>query len=254
MNIHNLSPVEALKEESFEYYDKGMQFLSGELVFLNVNIFIIDKIIKFRFDLFSARDQWFFFRMVFRNFFYASLLIITKLAADQGGDLLTLPRFKNRVRQSIKPEYLDQLDDRLRQAKFDKKTQTLLEKARSLRTQKVAHAIEDFALGNEKETRVLYSELKELRDQLNELLDALSFNVHYMMLPIQYSPDINHPEGSDPRPDIERILDAIAKSSILLNMPEEHPDRWQYRRKHLKEDDIQVINTYRQNFGLEQID
>ena len=233
MDAHELDAKEALKKSAHDYYERGMAFFYSELVTLNVNLFIMDKIAEFRFDLFTGIEQRTFFSMVFQNFFYASLLTITRVAADQGGDLFTLPRFKNRIRQSVKPEYHNLLDDRLRQAKFDKRIQKLLEKAKEYRTQRVAHVLEEVVLGNDKKTRVIYSDLKELRDQLNDLLDALSFNVHHMMLPVQYSEDVIHPKGTDRRPDIERILDSIAEKSPILNMPEQHPHRWRYQQKRL---------------------
>jgi phage pi2 protein 07 len=110
--------------------------------------------------------------------------------------------------------------------------------------------LEEVVFGDENKAKVIYSELKELRDQLNELLDALSFNVDQMMLPAQYSEDVIHPKGIDARPDIERILDCIAEKSYLLNMPEQHPNRWCFRQKQLVEDDLKVLNHYRIKLGL----
>jgi hypothetical protein len=114
MDLHKIDANDALKKVDHDYYERGMAFFYGELVTLNVNLFIMDKIAEFRFDLFTGVEQRTFFRMVFHNFFYASLLIITRIAADQGGDLFTLPHFKNRIRQSVKPEYRKLLDNRLR--------------------------------------------------------------------------------------------------------------------------------------------
>ena len=253
MSIHDLSFEDALKQGELDYYKQGMDFFYAELVDLNVNLFILDKVIAFPFNLLVGVEETLFFHMVFRNFFYASLLIITRIAADQGGGLFTLPRFKNRIRQAVKKGFQGQMDDRLREVRFDKKTQKLLERARKLRTQRIAHAVEGVVLGEEQEIRVFHGDLQQLRDQLNDLLDALSFNVENMMLPVQYSPDVIHPEGSDKRPDIELVLDSIAKSSPTLNMPEDHPARWSRRRKQLTSEEMKVINQYREKFGLRAI-
>jgi hypothetical protein len=250
MKIHDLSAEDALQEDQLEHYIKGMRFFYSELVNLNVNLFIMDKIADFRFDLFTGIEERTFFRMVFQNFFHASILTITRVAADQGGDLFTLTRFKNSVRQAVKPKFKDLIDERLRSVRFDKGTQRLLEKAHELRTQRIAHALEEIALGNQKSTRVFYHELKQLRDQLNDLLDALSFNVEHMMLPVHYSKDVIHPKGVDSRPDIEKILDIIAFTSVILNLPEKHPRQWQYELKRLNQDDISLINAYRKKFNM----
>ena len=134
MDVHNLDSKEALKESELAFYERGMEFFYGELVNLNVNLFIMDKISDFRFDLFTSIDQRTFFRMVFQNFFYSSLLIITRLAADQGSDLFTLPCFKNQIRQAIKQEHRNLIDTRLRQVKFDRGIQKLLEKTQEYRS------------------------------------------------------------------------------------------------------------------------
>ena len=42
-----------------------------------------------------------------------------------------------------------------------------------------------------------------------------------MMVPIPYSDEVQHPKDSDPRSDIEKILDSIAKEGAFLNMSED---------------------------------
>lgn len=250
MDIHNIDAKEVLNKSELAFYERGMEFFYSELVHLNVNLFIMDKIADFRFDLFTTINQRTFFNMVFRNFFYYSLLIITRIAADQGSDVFTLPRFKNRIRQASKQEYRDLIDNRLRQVKFDMGIQKLLEKTKKFRSQSVAHSLEEVVFGNKETTKVFYSDLKKLRDQLNDLLDALSFNVEHMMLPIQYLADVIHPKHSDPRSDIERILDNIAEKSVVLTMPEKQPQGWKIRKSRLKKEDLEIINHYRIKLGI----
>jgi hypothetical protein len=105
-------------------------------------------------------------------------------------------------------------------------------------------------LGALKLSRPNISELRELRDALNTLLDALSFNVGHMMLPIPYHPNVSHPVGSNHKTDIEEILDCIARDSHMLNMSEKKPERWRYRRAHLIEDKLKILNQYRRKFNL----
>jgi len=250
MKIHDIDAKDVLDKSELAYYERGMEFFYSELVHLNINLFIMDKIADFRFDLFTTINQTTFFNMVFRNFFYSSLLIITRIAADQGSDVFTLPRFKNRIRQSSKQEYRELIDNRLREVKFDIGIQKLLEKTKNFRNQSVAHLLEEVVFGNKETTKVFYSDLKKLRDQLNDLLDAISFNVDHMMLPVHYSADVIHPKHSDSRPDIERILDSIAEKSELLTMPEKQPQGWKIHKKRLKKEDLDIINHYRTKFGI----
>jgi hypothetical protein len=191
--------------------------------------------------------------MVFENFFNASLLIISRIATDQEGEVFTLQRFKNRIRQTILPEHKQQFDKRMKQFKFTNETRSLLDKVHTLRNRQIAHVTEDFAFGRTQAPVFVFRDLKSLRDRLNALLDALSFNVKYMKLPLRYHPDVQYSLGYDTRPDIENILDMIAERSTLLNMPENDPNGWKWRRDLLSERDLELLNRYRRKFHLQEV-
>ena len=248
--LAHLNAKDVLDEQHLAFYEKGMTFFYLQLVHLNVNVFILEHVLQFPFELFTVVGESIFFRMVFENFFHASLLIITRITTDQGSGLFTLPRFKNNIRQCVRSEHQASFDNRLRNIRFDKETQTLLERADGLRNERIAHASETIALGEAEDTRVTFGEIKVLRDKLESLLDALSFNVERMMLPVEYSSTVRHPPDMDNRPDIEVILDLIAERSALLNMPEDNPQMWVYQRERLSEDEIRILNQYRSKFNL----
>ena len=250
MDISNLSAKDVLTEASLGEYEAGMEHFYFELVELNTIIYLAEQIVDFPFELFAHPDKTIFFSVLMRSFHDSVILTITRSATDQAGDLYTLPRFKNWVRDSIKPEFKDALDIRLRNARFDKGVRNLLERARELRVHRIAHTTRDFVSGSINLSRPNISELKELRDALNSLLDALSFNVEHMMLPIPYDPNVSHPAGSNHKTDIEEILDRIARDSYILNMPEKNPERWRYRRASLNGDKLKILNQYRRKFNL----
>lgn len=250
MNISNLNAKDVLEETGLNEYEAGMGFFYSELVELNTIIYLAEQIVQFPFDLFTAPDDTIFFSIVMGSFHDSSILIITRLATDQAGDLFTLPRFKNRVRELIRPEFRASFDTRLRDERFDKEVKSLFDKAKELRRHRIAHTTQEFISGNVKLSRPNISELRGLRDALNSLLDALSFSMEYMMLPIPYHPEVTHPAGGDHKTDIEKILDCIARDSLILNMPEKHPERWSRRRAHLGEEKINKINLFRRRFGL----
>jgi AbiU2 len=250
MNISQLNPKDVLIEGAFEEYDAGMGFLFSDLVDLNTIIYLAEQIIAFPFDLFLSRDDQTFFSVVMHSFSDSAVLTITKLATDQKGDLFTLPRFKNRVRDLIKPEYRDAFDARLKEASFDSETKIMLAKAKDLRNHRIGHTTRDFVAGNIKLFRPSISQLRDLRDALNSLLNSLAFNVEYSMLPIHYdSRALRHHEKTD----IEEILDGIARNSFFLNMPERHPGRWTYRRPNLSGDKLKSFNRYRRKFDLPEV-
>lgn len=250
MDISNLNAKDALEEMGLDEYKTGMEFFYSELVELNVIVYLAEQIVNFPFDLFTHPDKTIFFSMVMRSFHDSAILIITRLATDQKGDLYTLPRFKNRALELVKPEFKDSFRIRLKEARFDQAVDALLEKAKELRRNRIAHTTRDLISENIKVSRPTISEIRRLRDALNSLLDAISFNVSNMMLPIPYNPNVSYPPHSSHKTDIEELLDYIAKNSNLLNMPEKNPERWTRKRAHLSGEKINKINFYRRKFDL----
>jgi hypothetical protein len=126
----------------------------------------------------------------------------------------------------------------------------MLGRAKRLRNERVGHVKQDVVLGISEGAGLNFLELKSLRDALNSLLDALSFNVDYMMLPVPYDPRVQHPVGSNHKPDIEELLDCVAMNSALLNLPEKNPIMWKFWRARSPEAQISQINYYRKKLGL----
>lgn len=239
-----------LKKGSIDEYQKTMDFFWDELTKLNTNIFIIKKIFEFPFDLFCPPQNKTFFSSVVWNFYENSVLIITKLATDEGRDLHTLLKFKNWIFKQIKSEYESDFRQKLREVKFDLGTKKIFDKAKDLRDYVFAHFNRDKL---EQIPNLNLSELEKLRDKLNSLFDALSFSVEHMMLPFSYSDNVIHPKGVDHRSDIEALLDSVAKNSDLLNMPERFPERWKYHKENYDEEAIEKINKYRKKFSLPEV-
>jgi hypothetical protein len=231
-------------------YKRGMQFFYSHLVELHTNIFILEKVLTFPFRLFAGPDQ-IFFRQVIINFYDISILTITRVAADQAGDLFTLPRFKNAIVQHIKDTRREPFLKRLKAARFDEETEELQTRAKAIRNQRIAHITQQFA--DDFFQRPLeqlgfnLGELKTLRDRITALFQALAINATYRMLPIGYDTDTG-------KSDIEQLLDDIADKSPILRMPEQQPEWWQtYRLPSLTNAEKEQINMYRRKFGLTPI-
>lgn len=244
-----------LVPSSFAEYDSGMKFFYSELVHLNTNIYIIDRIKRFPFDAFFIIYGTVFFSLVVRNFFEISILIITRLAADPSGDSITLTKFKNRVRQLVRPEYKQEFSNFLKEVRFDSNTKDMLRRARNLRHSVIAHSMESAVFNIEQISQLTFSELESLRDVLNSLLKSISFNVGHLMLPLPYADRniVRYPADLDNRSDIERLLDSVVKDSSLLDIPEKSPDVWSWRREQLTEEELRIFNEYRIKFNLPEV-
>jgi hypothetical protein len=254
MDSSHLGAKAVVAVSSLSEYESGMSFFYSELVELNVILYLAEKIVDFPFDLFSHPDKTVFFSTVMRSFHDSAVLIITRLITDQKGDLFTFRHFKNRVRELVTPEFRSSFEARLKKARFDREIDILLEKVKELRRNRIAHTTQDLMTGSILVSRPTLSELKVLRDALNSLLDALSFNVEQTMLPHAYDPNIVHAADGNHKTDIEEVLDSIAKDSHLLNMPDKYPERWRNRRRQFSEENINQLNFYRRKFGLPDVE
>lgn len=239
-----------LAAEFVDEYKQGMQFFYSSLVELHTNIFILEKVLAFPFRLFAGPDQ-IFFRQVIINFYDVSILTITRVAADQEGDLFTLPRFKNAVVQHTKDAHRETLQERLRAVRFDDVTKELLAKAKAIRNLHIAHIMQEFA-NNFSQRRLEQlgfnlGELKTLQDSVTRLFQSLAINMLCRMLPIGYDTDTD-------QSDIEQLLNDIARKSRILTLPEEQPEWWEtYQLPSLTKPEKEQINKYRQRFNLTPI-
>lgn len=180
---------DVLEAEFIDEYKRGMQFFYSHLVELHTNIFILEKVLAFPFRLFAGPDQIFFSQVII-NFYDVSILAITRVAANQAGDLFTLPRFKNAIVQHIKDAHREPFLKRLREVRFDEETEELLTRAKAIRNQRIAHITQqftdDFFQRPLEQLGFNLGELKTLRDRITALFQALAINATYRMLPIGY--------------------------------------------------------------------
>ncbi len=252
-----LNEKEIILPKYFKDYKDGMGFFYGELITLNMNIFIINKIRKFPFDLFCTPDDSTFFSMVINNFFEYSIIIISRLFKDTGKDCFTLLKFKNKIISLyIKPEYKSNFIERLKKVNFEKLTADILNSIHDLRKKRIAYNLEEFIKDTKNIGRINFDELEKLRDCSNKLFDNLSFGIEHMMVPIPYSDKVIHPKDTDPRPDIEKILDSIAKESGFLNTPERYsnyPSVWKSIKNNWSRETLEIFYKYRDKLGFPKI-
>lgn len=248
MDLFSRKAKDILIEGTFDEYEQGMKFFYRELVKLNANIYIINKVRQFPFDLFCTPDETIFFSMVLYNFLEYSIVMIHRMVNDRGSDVITLPRFKNRINDFVRQEFKSEFLSNLKRVKFDKTMKDILKRVEDLRHKLIGHFVEEFAFNIKNVDRINIEELEKLCDAFNSLLNALAFNVEYLMLPLPYSDKVKRPPSADSRSDIEKILEFIARDSGMLNLIE---DQW--KRNSMSEKEIRIFNKYRKKFGLPEV-
>lgn len=250
MDFTMIQAEELFEEPFLSEYKEEIKFFYSELVHLNTQLFIIEKVIQFRFDLFTNPNQRIFFDTVLSSFFETSILRIARLVTDSKDNFRIIKSFKNKIRDNMNIEYKEFFQNTLKENNFEKNTRELQNKIKARRNQRIAHMIRNVDEEELRNSTIYLRDLFHLRDQLNLLLSQLSFGTTRLMLPLPYSDRVEHPAGVDSRTDIERMLDQIAFESELINLAETCPIIWEARKKKLAQRDVEEINRYRAKRGL----
>jgi hypothetical protein len=161
---------------------------------------------------------------------------------------VTIHKLKNKLMKAVKPHYKAAFQEHLREVKFTKHIEKLIDKAHTLRNHYIGHMLSTFAFQSDEKVELTLGELLEIKNGINALFDALCFNHDYRKFTPEYDPQISSPGGY--KTDIEELLDSVARNSALLNEPEQDKESWLEERKRLSAYDLDVVNHYRKKFGL----
>jgi hypothetical protein len=250
----DIKPSDVLIPESLRDYELSIRALHLQVSSLRTNLFILEHLVGFPFGV-LAPDQALFWGIVIRNLYFASLTTAWALAHDTDESSLTMSRFRNTVIPRITDASVARTArERLAGLEFEEVRERVRPRIELLRNKVIAHFDRELlAAPGDSPPRlpgVSLSELKELCGVLEGVMNALGFGTHYETLPIAYNPKAQHPVGIDARPDVERLLDDLARSSEYLNMPERKPEEWPFLCLALSDDDLLAINRYRAKCGL----
>lgn len=255
MRLEEMKFEDLIHPDWLDTYKKEITALWWQLVRLDANLFILKKLAGFPFNLFQTVAEA-FWKMVYDSLFETSIMIVWRVALDADRRTLTLQQLGHKIKQNLHEEYSLQFEDLLRSGDFDTILSDLAPRLPELRHNRIAHFNRDWNvdLGPEqaKQRGLQLSELMAVRDELKSLFDLLCFGHRRSIHLIHYHPRVRHPPGVDTRPDIERLLDRVAKESAWLNMPERQREVWPVSRKNLSPEELEVLTKYRVRFGLPQ--
>lgn len=238
---------EILKSDSLERHRQEMGYFHNKLSELHHSAFFIQHIVDFPFDLFLHPLEDLFLRTVLDNFAEVAILQITKLTTDNGRDARTLRRFRTFMDSAVRDEYRSDYRKVLKEAKFKPRIDALVDKAKDLRNNQIAHSVSDQV------DAITFDEMKEIIREATNLFEVASFDTEYRYLIFSYDPNVRRPRGVDPRPDIERVLDSIARDSPVLHEPETNPVAWPYLRDGMSPAKVEQFNRYRRKCKLPEV-
>lgn len=239
----------------FPTYERQRDILWQQLINLNYNIFLIEKIETFPFDVFlPLYDNRIFWVFTKNALIEASLMGIWRIVVDADSSALTLRKFKNHIFQHMLDySSKEQLKQALREVDFETRIVSLETKVRHARHNYLAHLNSDSHINPNPlvitQNAMNLSELKDILNVSRELFDVLCFSHRYELWLWGYLGKVRERNETD----IDELLDAIARNNPKLNMPEKDPEVWEEMRSEMSEHEIIVLNTYRRKFGLSEI-
>lgn len=257
MELREMDPKDLIEPSWFDSYEKQKNTLWWQLVLLNSQLYILERLDAFPFNLFLPSDLH-FLHLVDNALFESSVMIIWRIAVDDDPDILTIQKLKGRImKRMLKQEYRKELTEDLKKWKFENRLSSVKKKIREFRRHYIAHFNFDFNVKPTKEqlekASIQLNELKTIRDALNSLFNIISFGVERSFLPPEYDRNVGYRRNQDNRNDVEKLLDHIVLESPLLRMPEEYPRIWPIHREKMPPDELETLKKLRIQCGLPKI-
>ena len=139
---------------------------------------------------------------------------------------------------------------RLADCRFDTHLESLLERIKRIRDQRIAHPLGNKKTGDLKNqlVGVRFPELKELFVAAKSLFDALSFGSKYETLAGDLMP--SKVGGKPTRTCLDKVLDAVIRDSAFVNQPEWKSQWWRDKRKLMAPETLRIMNELRKRVGL----
>jgi len=206
-----------------------IEILWEQLVQLNSNLLILEKIIGFPWHLFQPDPLPQFWTLTLKNLYDMCILIIWRIT-ENNPKRLSLPQVINDIKNSKIEDYLKDIDE-------------IHEKVLKIRHGEIAHLGNKWMTDPQKRREYLLSidSMKEMADNLtktfSKICELLGFEEREFVL-----------WGLNK--EIEKLLDNIVKESSLIRMPEEQSEYWEIYKKKLSSNDIDILNHYYTKFGL----
>lgn len=182
-----LEAEKILNPRWFKIYKNDMNALSLQLVELNTNLFILEKIVTFNFELFGSGNNTFWV-MVAGSLSESCIMCAWRIAIDTDGDCLTVAQLKNSiVKNIIDPEALKCLKTQLKKVDFDKRTREVSRTIQEVRHTRYAHFNKQIARAMSRRGEVPYVPIRNLQT-VRDTLKMNSFRFWHLICSICFCP------------------------------------------------------------------
>lgn len=254
--VEQWRPEDVLRAGALMEYRRAQKGIAEQLFWLNTYLVILRKLDGFPFN-FLGEDPSPLWATVERAFVDESVLCIWSAWIDKSRRGYTLERLYDHVSMALRN---DSLRDVFRKA-FEEipvpKPEVYERLITEIRHSYIAH----FDLAKhvsptraDVEARAItLRQLEDLAGHLNDLFDLLCMNEGWFLKPDEYDPSVTVGSRAGAKPDIDRVLDLLAKDSFTVNLPERAPVRWYWEEQRIADADREKLNDFRLRFGLPQV-
>ncbi len=246
--------VSVLDKLYLDKYEQDLDRIWRDVIHLNSNYYILEKINSFPFDLINEETT--FWEVTYTSIYESSILIIWRLLQDNQS-ATSMTKFRNDIVWNlIDNDYKEIfLHDRRKYSlrAIEKKYSSKIEK---IRHNRLAHSNKDYfswsllpSFANNIEIKL--DDIQKIKNVISEYFDLLCLTVGRGQWPIEY---MEHSVGLEHESDIDRILRLLLKDNCLVNMPEEQEESWPlYKDHNLTNDDLVKLNELRNLIGLPEV-
>ena len=232
-------------------YRRDSDALRDELTYLHADLALLSHLWSFPAELFEAPPALIPFMA--HNLTTECVHICFRVWLDNRKGVLTLRKLGNwLVDPGIRPEYRQELLDRLTAAEPTREAQDALEALRPIRHAALAHLELVPAQGlRTPPAPVPLGDLKIAAAALGKYFNAMVFGAEQFFVPMQfYSQDGSWHDG-----DLGYVLDCIALQSKWFTAPVEHPGFFRrVLRPQLGPDELAEVNRVRHRHRMKPLD
>ena len=244
MDLEELKIDQVINNNFIEDYTKHIEAIWWQIVELDTDIYILNKLSKLPFETFHLTfPSSPFWGQIYKTLFDMSLLIIWRISFDPNKKSLTL----NKINQLIqKNSVSDDIIEKLKTLELSPWIVDTKIKVEKLRHKLIGHS--DIIINTYKPQeffnmyRVRLNDLEKCRDDIVRYFDILCFDHNYSTRTREYLDFVD----SDRETDIDKIFNLMVKDSPIFKMQDEHPEFWEkYYKKKIDKKDLEIIDYYR---------
>lgn len=242
---HPESLEDLLNHGAVEKYERESTVLWTSLTHLHTNLHMLRQLNDYRTEFFEIPQAFVYLMAV--NLFQQNIVIAHRLWTDRGKRKLTLPQFRDRMGEWVRPEYRTALTERIEAVNAPEGHEEILQKVEGARHKRIGHLDRPYHLGQiQLRTDVTIEELGILTRWFGDYFDALTAEQYTQYVVIEVA-------GEKPwEGELGYVLDCLAARSKWIDSYDRFPDYWRERLlPKLTAEDRREINRIRKRLDME---